>query len=153
MNVIDTESLGAPDIALSGLKIWISGRQFENATDFWDANWLVVTAQCASAHSEVVARGPIIHLSELENWKSALQKLHETIQGEAGLNCMEPELDVSIKLDGMGAGSVAVSITPDNLTERHDFIFSIDQSYLPPLIRALQAILRTYPIKDMETNC
>ncbi len=136
-----------PDISLSGLKIWISGRQFENSTDFWDANWLVVTIGCSSDFSEVVVQGPIIHLSEMEQWMFELQKLNKTIRGEAKLNCMESEFDASIRLDKTGSGSLAVFITPDNLNERHEFTFSVDQSYLPALIRALQTILTKYPIK------
>src|SRR5882724_344446 len=34
------EQLGTPDIKLSGLQIWVHGRQFPNATDYWDGNWL-----------------------------------------------------------------------------------------------------------------
>jgi len=70
MKNIDIKASGAPDISLSGLKIWISGRQFEDSTDFWDANWLVITAHCSSYFSEVIIQGPIIHLSELELWMS-----------------------------------------------------------------------------------
>ena len=151
MKNIDTEAFGVPDISMSGLKIWISGRQFENSTDFWDANWLIVTAQCSSSCSEVVAQGPIIHLSEVEQWISELQKLKKTIHGKAKLNCMEPELDVSIMLDKKGSGSLAVFITPDHLNEQHDFTFSVDQSYLPSLIRELQTILAKYPIKGSST--
>lgn len=147
----ETEAFGAPDISLSGLKIWISGRQFENSTDFWDANWLVVTAQCSSSCSKVVVQGPIIHLSEVDQWLSELQTLKETLHGEAKLSCMEPELEARIKLDKMGSGSLAVSLTPDHLNERHDFTFSVDQSYLPSLIRELQTILTNYPIKGSRT--
>ncbi len=150
MKKIDIKVLDAPDISLSGLKIWISGRQFEDSTDFWDANWLVITAHCSSYFSEVIIQGPIIHLSELELWMSELQKLNETIRGEADLNCMEPELSASIRLDKNGSGALTVFITPDNMNEQHRFTFAVDQSYLPSLIRELQTVLTKYPIKG---NC
>ena len=145
---IDTETFGAPDISVSGLKIWISGRQFEDSTDYWDANWLVVTVHCSSDWSQVCAQGPIIHSAEIEKWLSELKNLEKRIHGEANLNCTEPELDVSIKLDKKGSGTLSVSITPDNLIEQHDFLFSIDQSYLPSLIRELRNVLKKYPIRE-----
>ncbi|MDM8556154.1 hypothetical protein QUF75_15625 [Desulfococcaceae bacterium HSG7] len=147
MQNIDIKASGAPDISLSGLKIWISGRQFEDSTDFQDANWLVVTARCSSYFSEVLTQGPIIHLSELELWMAELLKLNETICGEADLNCMEPELSASIRLDKNGSGTLTVFITPDNMNEQHRFTFAIVQSYLPSLIRELQTVLTKYPIK------
>ncbi|MDM8556099.1 hypothetical protein QUF75_15350 [Desulfococcaceae bacterium HSG7] len=150
MQNIDIKASGAPDISLSGLKIWIAGRQFEGSTDFWDANWLVVTARCSSYFSEVLTQGPIIHLSELELWMAELLKLNETICGEAVLNCMEPELSSSIRLNKNGSGTLTVFITPDNINEHHRFTFAVDQSYLPSLIRELQTVLTKYPIKG---NC
>lgn len=147
MKHIDSEAFELPDISLAGLKLWVAGRQFEHSTDFWDANWLVVTVQCSSSYSNVAAQGPIIHLSEIEQWISELQKLSKRLAGEARLNCMETELNVKMTLDGRtGAGSLRVCITPDYLTERHEFIFPIDQSYLPKLIGELQNILKQYPI-------
>jgi len=38
--------LGMPDLKLEGLQIWIHGRQFPDAADYWDGNWLRVTAHC-----------------------------------------------------------------------------------------------------------
>ena len=83
MKKIDIEAFGPPDISLSGLKIWTSGRQDEDSTDFWDANWLVVTAHCSSIFCQVITHGPIMHLSEVEHWISDLQRLHNNLHGEA----------------------------------------------------------------------
>jgi len=147
MNPIDTDLLGTPDITLAGLKLWIERRQFEDTTDYWDANWLIVTLHCSSAFAQAVFKGPIIHLSELERWRSELEKLDMTLRGEARLNCMEPELSACILLDRYGSGSLKVDITPDNRNERHEFTFAFDQSYLPKLISELDAIQMKYPIK------
>jgi len=147
MNRTDNEPGEAPDISISGLTIWISGRQFDNAKDFWDANWLMITARCVAVGSEVIAQGPIIHLSEVAQWVTDLEALRRTVQGEIRLSCMEPELEMGITLDKTGSGSFFVSMTPDNVNQRHDFTFPVDQSYLPALIAELQAVLCKYPIK------
>lgn len=141
------EKLGTPDITLAGLTIWITGRQYDDSTDFWDGNWLLVVARCASEHSEVRVSGPLLHLSEMGDWASRLRQLSQSIQGEAALDCMEPELDMSISLDRRGSGTLVVSITPGAQVERHVFTFPIDQSYLGPAIAEIQMVLNTYPVR------
>jgi hypothetical protein len=143
--------LGEPDLSLAGLRIWISGRQFPDANDYWDGNWLLVTASCVSAGAQVVTQGPILHLSELRHWLNGLKDLLQAVEGEAELPCMEPNLWATVRLGKTGSGSLAVSITPDPLKERHEFEIEIDQSYLPRLVRELEDILTRYPLKGDRT--
>jgi hypothetical protein len=56
------DNLGAPDIKLDGLQMWIHGRQFPNEEDYWDGNWLNVTAHCGSQGADVWTSGPILHV-------------------------------------------------------------------------------------------
>ncbi|MFC4159857.1 hypothetical protein [Chitinimonas lacunae] len=46
MNLRELEALGEPDLLIAGLRVWIHGSQFPNAVDYWDGNWLRVTAYC-----------------------------------------------------------------------------------------------------------
>jgi hypothetical protein len=47
MSVTDPfAKLGAPNLELEGLQIWVHGRQFPDSNDYWDGNWLRVTAHC-----------------------------------------------------------------------------------------------------------
>ena len=39
------ENIGEPDIKISGLEIWIRGNQFSDSRDYWDGNWMNITAQ------------------------------------------------------------------------------------------------------------
>ena len=144
------EKLGEPDITFSGLKLWISGRQFPASSDYWDVNWLIVTACCESPGAEVWAQGPIIHLSEIQSWLTGLKELNQTVQGEAELACMEPELGAKVILDKLGHGSLVVHITPDHLHEHHSFTFEVDQSFIPGVIKDLENVLDRYPIKGKE---
>lgn len=150
MRNITQKKLGEPDILFSGLEIWISGRQFPESTDYWDANWLTVTAHCASKGSQVWVKGPILHLSEIQHWLSRLKQLYKTIEGETELPCMEPELNVNVSLNKLGHGSLVVSIIPDHLSEHHEFTFEVDQSFLPAVIKNLEDVLNRYPIKGDE---
>ena len=141
------DKLGKPDIACSGLSIWILGREFPDAQDEWDGNWLRVVILCRMADSQTSVLGSIIDLPELCSWNSELKKLQKNISGEAELYCMEPEFSARICLDKLGAGSLYVQITPDHLKERHEFTFEVDQSYLPQLIHGIDAVLEKFPVR------
>ncbi|MFC1853746.1 hypothetical protein ACFL27_26480 [candidate division CSSED10-310 bacterium] len=140
------EPLGKPDVQLAGLKIWIHGRQFPDCDDYWDGNWLNVTAFCGTAEACVWTGGHIIHLSEISHFRIGAARLYQEISGEAELPCLEPELAVELKSQDLGHIEMIVNITPDSVSQAHRFIFNIDQSYLPPLIADCDEILEKYPL-------
>lgn len=142
------ETLGPPDIQLEDLRIWIHGRQFPGADDYWDGNWVYATAYCGSPGAEVWTSGPIIHLSEVVNWLADGETMRRTLSGEANLDCMEPELSVKLRTEGSLAHvSMRVEITPDNLKQEHVFLFEIDQTYLTGLIGACKRILTRFLVR------
>jgi hypothetical protein len=146
MEGLDNE-LGEPDLELSGLQIWIHGRQFPDSADYWDGNWVNVTTHCGAQDASVWTSGPIIHLSEIAHLLQGAREMNTSLKGTATLPCMEPELAVELRADGLGHIEMIVEITPDNLSQEHKFTFEIDQTYLPSLISSCQTILRNYPIK------
>lgn len=137
----------SPSIHLAGLKIWVHGRQYPESSDYWDGNWLVVTAECASLGAIVRVHGPIIHLPELARWADMAETVHSSLSGEANLECMEPELSVKLAIDKLGHVLMTVNITPDHLAQNHCFSFELDQTDLPNLIRECRTVLDCYPIK------
>ena len=141
------ENLGAPDIKLDVLQIWIHGRQFPNEEDYWDGNWLNVTAHCGSHGADVWTSGPIIHVPDIARWLDSLEWMNKSLSGEADLVSLEPELVVELKMDSPGKISMRVEITPDHITQEHNFQFEIDQSYLVELIESCCKVLAKYPIK------
>jgi hypothetical protein len=141
------EHLGPPDIELAGLQIWIHGRQLPECDDYWDGNWLGVTAHCGAQGASVWVRGSIVHLSEIAHLTAGVESLYKGLKGKAELPCMEPELSFTLEATGSGHVEMTVDITPDNLSQKHRFTFEIDQSYLPKLLSDCQAALRQYPIR------
>jgi hypothetical protein len=137
----------APDLKLAGLRLWVHGREFPDSHDYWDSNWLEATVQCDGNGARVVARGPILHLSELDSWCREAEQLIERLAGKARLDCMEPNLSVVLRAASLGHLTMEVSITPDHLTQKHWFQFAIDQSYLPSLIADCRSILKAYPVR------
>jgi len=142
-----TENFGEPDIKLNGLQIWIHGRQYPNEEDYWDGNWLNVTAHCGSHGADVWTNGDILHVPDLARWLANLEVMNQSLSGEADLVSLEPELSVELKMSGLGQIQMKVEITPDHMTQEHCFLFELDQSYLESLIASCRALLAKYPIK------
>ena len=136
-----------PDLGLAGLSIWVLGRQFPDQNDYWDGNWLNVRVRVEPTGATVEAHGPIIHASELESFTKELEQLDSALTGNASLKCMEPNLDVVIRGDKRGQATMTIRITPDHMTQSHEFICSIDQTYFKPFIAQCRKILSDYPIK------
>lgn len=147
---ISKDKLGTPDLKLAGLQIWIHSRQFPQAKDYGDGNWVNVTAHCGTMDADIWTQGSIIHLSEIESWLKQIELMYEKLDGKAELSCMEPNLFARMKIDQRGQVSLLVKITPDHMNQKHEFTFEIDQSYLPSLISELKEILKRFPVKDKE---
>lgn len=139
--------LEKPDLTIAGLEVLIHGRQLPDATDYWDGNWLMVTASCTSQSSSVTAGGPILHLSEVAAFLKDCEALHKTLNGSATLDCMEPNLRVELLAEARGHIQVAVSITPDNVKESHEFRDELDQTFLPAILASCKRILKNYPLR------
>ncbi len=140
--------LGSPNIQLQGLKIWVHGRQYPETTDYWDANWLLVTAECASNDSKAHVSGPIIHLSELAAWADAADQLSHTLVGEANLECIEPELSVSIAMSKSEKTLMTVDLNRNDPAQKQSFQFDLDPTCLPVLSHACRQILESYPARS-----
>jgi hypothetical protein len=103
---------------------------------------------CDYSGARVETSGPIIHLGELQRLLAESEALYETLQGEARLRCLEPNLNVELKTaDRAGHISVRIQITPDHMTQEHRFLDYVDQTYLPALIEACREIVAKYPIR------
>lgn len=139
--------LGEPDLHIAGLKIWVHGYQYRDVDDYWDGNWLNATAVCSENGATVLVRGAFVRTNEIQDWQHAVDKLLADLEGEAKLQCMEPEIAVTLTAKSLGAVEVEVQITPDQLTQEHRFTFAIDQSYLGPLSSQCSRLLNAFPVR------
>ena len=144
----NADSLGAPTLKLVGFQLWIHGRQFPESQDFWDGNWLSVTAHCGANGASVWVSGAIVMVSDIAKWARQCEALYESGHGEAALQPCELNLLVTLRSsDQIGHILMRVEITPDHMTQAHRMDFEIDQSYLPSLMTQCRAIVAEYPIR------
>ncbi len=142
-----------PDLNIAThFSLWVHGRAFPNAEDYWDGNWLDVLARVEADGAMVEARGTILRNSELAGFCRELEKMETTVSGRAHLECMEPNLNIAPEADALGHITAKVQITPDHLMQSHQFTFALDQTFLKPLIAACKEILARYPIREAERH-
>jgi hypothetical protein len=150
MNPKEIEHLGEPDLQIAGLRVWVHGREFPNAMDYWDGNFLRVTVYCTYPESMVRVHGSLIHLREIVALLRSCEKLYQTLEGRAALECIEPNLGVELLARTGGHIHVTISITPDHMSQEHRFDDSFDQTFLPPIIAACRRILERFPVRQAE---
>jgi hypothetical protein len=138
--------MSEPDLKLGGLSLWVCGRAIPDASNHWDGNWLTVRATMHVGQSLVTTEGAILMTTDFDRFRSELAQMHETLGGEASLSSYEPNLKVTLQAGSRGQISSKDEITPDQLSEFHRFDVGIDQTYLPPLIAACEAIVDRFPV-------
>jgi hypothetical protein len=105
-------------------------------------------AYCIYPGSTVRVHGSIIHLGEVVGLLRSCETLYETLQGRAGLDCIEPVLRVELVAEPAGHIKVDITITPNHLTEAHNFTDRFDQTYLPPIISSCMRILEKHWVTE-----
>ncbi|MCA9421767.1 MAG: hypothetical protein KC592_12165 [Nitrospira sp.] len=144
------ENLGHPALKIAGFQLWVHGRQFPEAEDNDDGNWLRVTAHCGASGASVWAQGAILMVTDIAGFGDQCAAMLRGTSNTAALDPLEPELKVSLQaLDRLGHVRAKVEITPDHLVQLHQMVFEIDQSYLPDIIKQCLAIVQEYPIRGL----
>lgn len=144
------EDLGCPDLKVAGFQLWIHGRQFPEARDYDDGNWLRVTAHCGASGASVWAQGAILMVMDIAGFGDQCAAMLRGTSSSAALDPLEPELKVSLQVsDRLGHIRAQVEITPDHIVQSHKMEFEVDQSYLPDIIKQCSAIVQEYPIRGV----
>jgi hypothetical protein len=141
----------APAIELGDFQLTVHRRQFPDALDRWDGNWLHVTAQCAQAGAIVATGGPILEAADVQRFRDELAALARAQAGTAELRGSEPNILVRVVgADAAGELRVRVELSPDPPNQGHWFAFALDRSYLVPAIRQLDGVLALFPVRGLD---
>lgn len=137
----------AVSIKIQNLVLEVHGYQFPDLDDYWDGNWLVCTATVETIGARVISHGSLLRNDELQRFRDEICKLHSGLSGKAELVPLEPNLKVILMPFGTGQISIEVEISPDHLFEFHRFEFGFDQTYLPEIVRLIDSVLGSFPIR------
>ena len=142
------ESLGEPDLTLPGFQLWMHRREFPDAHDYFDGNVLHTTARAEAEGCSILVRELLLEVWWFERFGEACAALHRGESERATLDPWEPNLCLSLQTsDRPGHLEMQLELTPDHLAQVHQFTSEIDQSHLPEVVRACEAIVEKYPVR------
>lgn len=130
------------------ITIEVLGRMHPGSTDYWDGNWLLspTTVSIGGFKGRV---GAGLRCDELQRFRQELAVLNETLTGTAELSSLEDWVNLRLTADSLGHVAVAGAVMDEpGIGNRLEFTFSIDQTFLPPIIGALDEIARRFPVLD-----
>ena len=84
--------LDEPALNFCGLSLWIDQRQFPDALDFWDGNWLMARARMEAIGARVECKWPILMTTDIMQFRDQLSAMAVSLAGEATLKSLEPGL-------------------------------------------------------------
>lgn len=141
------EELNPPSISLHRLKIWV-----QDCAEDGDMLWLDTLIECSEGGSRVVIHGAYMSLDTLESWLAQIKKLQKQTAGEVRLDCWEPNLVMNMSLNNLGHMQTTIFITPCHRSQKHEFQFELDQSYLEPFERDLKRTIDRMKSKKVSSK-
>jgi hypothetical protein len=139
---------GPPALKVAGLQIWVPGREFPDATDAGDGNWLRITGCCGALGARVLVDRHILEVTDIRDWARQCALLLNGEAEHATLAPAEPESSAVVDSpDALGPLRMSLAIPPDRLTHKHAFEFEVDRSYSPAIIKQCEEIMREYPVR------
>ena len=142
----NADALGAPDLSVAGLQVWVHGFERPDSAETYDADWLRVTTHCGAGGASVWASGAILTASGFERFAHECQQLYTSLKGSASLSSYEPNLRLTVAAaDHHGHVDITVEITPDHMTQAHKFSFELDQTQVFDVARQADEIVARFP--------
>jgi len=140
------DHLGDPDFSFRGFSLWIHGWE-RDAVDFWDNNWLDITARFKSGgamgSAVIVVAGTILHSTDLEYAAKTFAKLNDSLQGSAEFATLDPGFHLKLEARSTGAIGFTVEMFPGP-DETYEYSTELDQTYLAPAVPALNTVVKAY---------
>jgi hypothetical protein len=75
-----------------------------------------------------------------------MEAMHSWDSSTVDMAPLEPNLAVRLTRDARGGLRIEVKITPDHMTQEHQFFFHADLTYLPEPIKQCRDILGSFPV-------
>jgi hypothetical protein len=122
-------------------------RNHPDLFDSWDANWVACEVEIAAGGFRGAYRADL-RSEEFRLFLDEVEALSRTLEGAASFSTMEGQIALSLAGDGKGHVRVQgeAADIPAGDSNRLQFHFDIDQTYLPEICRSLEVILAAFPV-------
>jgi hypothetical protein len=124
------------------------GRRHPGLFDSSDGNWIDCDLQITVGGFRAGFRVDL-RSEEFLTFLEDVRGLMQALEGTASFATMEGQLALYLTGDGKGHMRVSGEATDDaGSSNRLQFAFDIDQTYLEPVARSLEYLLAAYPVLD-----
>ena len=126
------EEIGEPDVRIEGLRLWITS-PISQPSEWYRGRVQIYVPGQADVRHVICFEG-----RDLGHWRSSIDDLQR--HGTSTWKTFEEELEIHMKAtDGLGHIELRVMLSME-MSHRFEFVWEIDQSYLPILAKALDAV-------------
>lgn len=106
------------DVSMGEFKLWVDRRGHPEATDYWDGNWLVITAAFITKYCVVYCEGNILHGSDVAHSLDAARQMHESLEGKFAFSTLDPGFELEFSALRQGQIDLSVRFVPVNTKVR-----------------------------------
>lgn len=137
------------EASLGSLMLKFAGYEFASATDWHDANWLVVRVSLVHDATSVIFSGPYCMTSDMLGLADGCDALLAGEVNSVEFAPLEPNIFFSItRSDGLGHFTVDVELQPDTSQASVRVTYQVDQTQIRDLSNQSKAVLECFPVRN-----
>jgi len=128
------------------LALLVRGRAYRQQRDYWDGNWLLVTATIRVGKFSGEVPG-MLRAEELKNFSHRLLEFNQTLKGMISFETAEEWLNFIIEADSHGRLEISGSLSDEVSYPYNSLKFTIatNQSSLITPLQQIQTVTQTFP--------
>jgi hypothetical protein len=132
---------------LEYLALAVRGRAYRQSREYWDGNWLLVTAAIRVGKFSGEIPG-MLRAEELQTFTQALQTFQQSLKGLVSFETAEEWLHFHLEADKLGRIEISGTIT-DEVSYPYNslkFTLTTNQSLLAAPLKQLQTVTQAFPV-------
>ncbi|WP_216319320.1 WapI family immunity protein [Deinococcus aestuarii] len=142
---------GTPDLRLKGFRLWVHGREFPDAQDYWTGNWLVISAELHSGHGRAwVERSACLMTADLAHFLNRVDQEDKDggpSRWELTLeNPLEPEVACAFARTDAGLRAI-LTLTANPTHELHRACLNVSETEWQDFKAQLHVLVERYPVR------
>jgi hypothetical protein len=129
------------------LLITVRGRAYRQSQDYWDGNWLLVTAAVRAGKFTGEIPG-MLRAEELQQFSDDLRSFRQSLTGSVVFDTMEGWLNLRIEPSKTGRIAIEGEIQDDVSAPFNNLEFNLemDQTFLLTPLQQLEQVVKAFPV-------
>jgi hypothetical protein len=136
-----------PDLKIGSIAVTVLGRPYPDADHPFDQDMLNCLVTGATARVSIKIEDTGIRSYAIDCFMRDLMAVYEALTGEAVLDGSDLGLVLSVRPTAIGHIEVRSEFWPEEGWDAVTLIETLDQSYLPDIIKQCRAVLGEFPVR------